>query len=305
MPNELFHSGDMDVPVSLIEKATGLDKTQIRKWEARYGFPAPTRDSNGDRVYPAEQVACLRAIRRLLSAGMRPCKVVGLDVKSLESLLADLSDGQGQCLREDFDDIIEPLTAHDISGFRRKLNERLLIDGLGNFCCITLPNLTSAVGEAWLHGKVRVFEEHIFSEVTQEILNSSIHAIATHANGPRILLTTPPGEIHVLGLLMANAILSMAGACCIRLGAQTPEEEIVAAAESYSVDIVALSFSAAFPKRDGTRFLRKLRDLLAPQIGIWVGGAGTSRIPPMAGVEVFHSLGSVAPVTSGLVRRPA
>jgi len=42
--------------ISAVERDTGLGKDTLRVWERRYGFPQPTRDDNGERVYPAEQV---------------------------------------------------------------------------------------------------------------------------------------------------------------------------------------------------------------------------------------------------------
>ena len=59
-------------PISAVERETGLSKDTLRMWERRYGFPAPGRDAQGERVYPAEQVARLRQLRRLIHAGHRP-----------------------------------------------------------------------------------------------------------------------------------------------------------------------------------------------------------------------------------------
>ena len=40
-------------PISAVERETGLSKDTLRMWERRYGFPAPGRDAQGERVYPA------------------------------------------------------------------------------------------------------------------------------------------------------------------------------------------------------------------------------------------------------------
>src|SRR5258707_8581705 len=44
------------LPISAVERETGLAKDTLRVWERRYGFPRPERDSAGDRRYPADQV---------------------------------------------------------------------------------------------------------------------------------------------------------------------------------------------------------------------------------------------------------
>ncbi len=74
--------------IAAVERETGLAKDTLRVWEKRYGFPAPLRDAAGDRIYPSAQVVQLKLIRRLLDAGMRPGKVVGLGHGALEALLA-------------------------------------------------------------------------------------------------------------------------------------------------------------------------------------------------------------------------
>ena len=52
-----------------VVRITGLRREQLYMWQRRYGFPAPLRDTFGDRVYPADQVARLKLIKQLLSEG--------------------------------------------------------------------------------------------------------------------------------------------------------------------------------------------------------------------------------------------
>lgn len=55
--------------IGSVERETGLSKDLLRAWEKRYGFPAPERDAQGDRIYPAPQVEKLRLLRRLIDDG--------------------------------------------------------------------------------------------------------------------------------------------------------------------------------------------------------------------------------------------
>ena len=59
-----------------VVRSTGLRREQLYMWQRRYGFPAPLRDSFGDRVYPPDQVARLKLIKQLLSEGWRAGAVV-------------------------------------------------------------------------------------------------------------------------------------------------------------------------------------------------------------------------------------
>src|SRR5437016_4982137 len=53
--------------ISAVERETGLSKDVLRIWERRYGFPHPDRDDNAERQYAADEVAKLRAIKRLMT----------------------------------------------------------------------------------------------------------------------------------------------------------------------------------------------------------------------------------------------
>ena len=52
------------LPISVVERETGIPKDLLRMWERRYGFPLPGRDAQGDRVYPRDQVDKLRTVRQ-------------------------------------------------------------------------------------------------------------------------------------------------------------------------------------------------------------------------------------------------
>src|SRR5512144_1136020 len=70
-----------------VVRVTGLRREQLYMWQRRYGFPAPARDVNGDRMYPREQVARLKLIKQLLSEGWRAGAVVPLAESALQSML--------------------------------------------------------------------------------------------------------------------------------------------------------------------------------------------------------------------------
>ena len=59
-----------DYNITAVERDTGLSKDVLRMWERRYGFPRPERDGNGERLYPAAQVARLRLLKRLMDQGL-------------------------------------------------------------------------------------------------------------------------------------------------------------------------------------------------------------------------------------------
>jgi DNA-binding transcriptional MerR regulator/methylmalonyl-CoA mutase cobalamin-binding subunit len=268
------------VPVTEIEGVTGLSKEVIRKWELRYGFPRPLRDGNGERVYPLDQVERLRLVRRLLDSGLRPSKVVKLDKWALETLVAGVSLAGPVDSAPFQQELFAALKRHDPARISQLLHAEMQARGLEHFARQTIPQLNIMVGDAWLKGDLQIFEEHLYAQAITDILQV-VHPAANAGlgGGPKILLTTMPGEIHVLGLLLARLVLTLHGANCLLLGAQTPISEIIKASLAMQVDVVGLSFSIAQPVRNVARFLGDLRNRLDPAIPIWAGGMGTARLP--------------------------
>src|SRR5690606_22623378 len=60
---------------------------------------------------------------------------------------------------------------------------------------------------------------------------------------------------------------------------------------AHRADVVALSFSAAFPQRQVLPLLQQLRGLLPRGLEIWAGGAGVRRLKPrLDGVLLMTTL---------------
>jgi len=292
------------VPVAEIERTTGLSKEVIRKWEIRYGFPIPGRDGNGERLYPADQVLRLRLVSRLLDAGRRPSQVVSLPLDDLEALVAKVSLAGAYDLGDFQTHIFRALKDHDPVRLAFLLQGQLRRQGPSLLARETIPQLNVLVGEAWLRGDLRVFEEHLYAQAIQDLLQGMVAAISSGPSGtPRILLATPPGEIHVLGLMSARVVLTLNGAECVMLGAQVPVVELVAAAQSMKIDVVGLSFSIAQPVRLIGRVLSELRAALPGHIHVWAGGMGVARMTrPLPGVAILPTLNQAIEVLETLQR---
>ena len=279
--------------IAAVERDTGLSKDTMRVWERRYGFPKPLRDPSGERLYAADDVERLRLIKRLLDQGHRPGKVVGTAPAELLRLLeahtprtAAALPGSAECAA-----LIDLLKLHRSDELRAMLSQTLLKFGLQRFVAEIVAPLNRHVGEAWLRGEIAVMEEHLYTELIQNTLRAAINAHAARGTRPRVLLTTFPDEEHTLGLLMAEAMLVPEGAHCISLGTQTPLSDIRMAAASGSFDIVALSFSSAYPVRQAVDGLLSLRDRLAGEVGIWAGGAGIcGRQRSLPGIRVIAEI---------------
>lgn len=261
------------VGIAAVERDTGLSKDTLRVWERRYGFPQPQRDALGERAYPAAQVERLRLIKRLIDQGLRPGALIAESDAALRSRIAAMTVPEAD-IATDVAWLLPVLQAADVERLRSELGQRLAGEGLRQFVMHTLPSLNLAVGTAWMQGSIGVFEEHLYSEQTQNLLRAATFALPHGGPRPQILLTTFKDEEHVLGLLMAEALLVADGAWCLSLGAQTPVNEIVQAVLATTTDVVAISVSSAYPWRKARDAITELRAQLPPRVELWLGGGG-------------------------------
>ena len=280
MTSLLPHGSQGGLPITAVERETGLSKDTLRVWEKRYGFPQPLRDAADDRLYPLEQVQRLKLIRRLLDAGHRPGKVANLDDDALKALLdktPNLSKTNTAIheIHPSLAPLLNAIEAHDGQGLRHALSHAQMRMGLAPFVIEVVAPLTTAVGDAWAQGRFEIFEEHLYTEVVSSVLRGCIATLSASPTlqRPKVLLTTLPQELHGLGLLMVEALLLLEGCQCVCLGTQTPVTDIVRAAEAHRVDVVALSFSNLQSPAAVQTSLRSLRSELRDETAIWVGGS--------------------------------
>jgi len=287
-PSSTYTELDVDrgLGISSVERETGLSKDVLRMWERRYGFPQPVRDNNGERLYAPAQMAKLRVVKRLMDVGMRPGRIVGLSLAELNALADTHAPARLEAAPPAIErDVLALVRAADVGGLHDALATALVRQGLQRFALETIGPLNHAIGAAWIRGELDVFEEHLYSEEAQSVLRAALHALPRLRTGPRILLATLTGEPHGLGLLVAQAALASEGARCVSLGTQVPLDEIRRAAAAHRSDVVALSFSSAFPLRQAGDALAALRRQLPPTVALWAGGEALSRVrAPLAGV---------------------
>jgi MerR family transcriptional regulator, light-induced transcriptional regulator len=291
--------------IAAVERDTRIGKDTLRVWERRYGFPLPLRDSNGERLYPPEQVERLRHIKRLLDAGWRPGRVVGLpltDLQSIGNLVRTARTTDAQAPADDATLSAEPqalyrlLRAHDVIGLRRALMQSLLRRGLGHFVAEVATPLLVEIGQAWSRGQLAIFEEHLCSEAIETVLRSAIASAPEAATDstPRVLLTTMPDEQHGLALLMAEALFTVEGCACMNLGRQTPVPEMVLATRAHRAQVVVLSFSSLSPVGPSLDHLADLRAQLPEAVEIWAGTPQPAMLRRgVAGVTLLDQLAQI------------
>ncbi|TLM98241.1 MAG: hypothetical protein FDZ75_02785 [Actinobacteria bacterium] len=139
-----------------------------------------------------------------------------------------------------------------------------------------LVPLLVGTGAAWQRGEKAVWDEHFTSATVRTIVESlyldvAEKAASVPANGRTVVLACPPGEQHDLGLRMLADRLMVRGWKVYFLGADTPIDDIAAAAKALGADLVALSVATHYNRTLLRTEMECLKRLL-PSVRVGVGG---------------------------------
>ena len=271
--------------ISDVSRIAGIPKDLLRMWERRYAYPKPERDANGDRVYTDDELNKLILIRQLVDQGHRPGKLVAMEMAELDGLLKE------SCADLEFDQLIDLLCSGNAPQLRDWLTRQIQSLGLRAFIHQVMVPANQLVGEAWLAGRLAIYEEHLYTEMVTGLVRQSLAEIPAANAEPRVMLTTMPGEQHTLGLLMVEVLLRLGGADVIPFGIEMPVRDIIDAAHTHKVDVIGLSFSGNYKQDDAIVMLSGLRQMVDSDTAIWVGGSafqGEVNLPD--GVELLGGL---------------
>jgi DNA-binding transcriptional MerR regulator/methylmalonyl-CoA mutase cobalamin-binding subunit len=285
MSNDLFSISD-------IERESGIRRDTLRVWERRYGFPTPSRNERGERVYPREQLLRLRLIKQLQDRGMQPGKLVSLEYQQLQRLTS--RPDNSALASADVEMLLDMLSSGLGYGLSNKLEALLSLYGLRIFLTDVVAPMNHAVGKAWFEGKIGILDEHHYAETIRTVLTVALNGLPPGDGNPKIMLTTLPGEQHGIGLLMAACMLRLEGASVVLLGVQTPLEEIVRGAIESGCSIVGISCSDYMGRRTIASQLVKLRVLLPEGVAIWAGGSGVHTLAFLKdSIRLFNDLDQI------------
>lgn len=271
--------------IKVVSAITGIPMGTLRIWERRYGFPMPERRPGSNRrVYARAQIEQLRAIAVALSRGYRPSDVVHKPLPELEALLgapqlaAPSATESSRGAVAPVATLLALLAAGDVKAIEDELRFAAAALGAKRFVTDLAQPLAAAVGEAWATGKLAIRHEHVMTECLTTQLRSLLatHQIADGA--PTVVLTTLPGEPHTLGLQMVALYLALSAAKPRLLGANTPPEQVIAAAQSFGAAVIGIAVTPAADMGVTRRGISKLAREMPASVRLWVGGGAGTRL---------------------------
>ncbi len=233
-------------------------------------------------MYSMGEVETLRLCKRALDQGFRPKDVVGLSTSELEDRLHAAKDASKQHESAggvNKESLLAKLKSNDIAGLRIDLRTAAMNLGPREFVRSLAQPLVGLVGELWAADELEIRHEHLISQLLKTQLHLLMSEYDHMAHEPRILLTTLPGESHVLGLEMVSLFLITCGATPLLLGIETPPDQIARAADALRADAVGLTVTPFVNLRDVALDVDALCRMLPPRMPLWIGGSGAAKLP--------------------------
>lgn len=272
-------------PIGVVATRTGLPQDLIRAWERRYDAVTPGRGPTGRRLYSDDDIEKLRLLRRAVAGGRRISDVAVLSIGELRAMVTeDRGDGPDGDTAPDatpgsatpealVQEAVEALERLDRHGLERVLAEaRVQLSGPVLRQQLIVP-LLETIGQRWQEGSLRIVHEHLASTIVRSFMSTSRNG-HDRGHSPRIVITTPSGQHHELGALMAGAVAEESGWDVYYLGPNLPAEEIAAAARQLGVRAIALSVVYRDGDHTGDE-IQRLRDLTRG-LPLFVGGRASS-----------------------------
>lgn len=289
-PREAGHDA---YPLRTVAAMTGLSADVMRAWEKRYRVVAPVRGPRGARLYSAADVAHLRLLGQVVASGRAIGDVAGLGREELMRLIRPQA---GEERKADTDavreGIFEALGRLDAAGVARIVGDALLALGPRRFGDEFAAPLMREVGERWRHGRLCIADEHLLSAVLRNVLTALIHSRPA-SQRPSLLLCTPAGERHELGLLLFALRALDHGVGIAYLGTDLPADEVAVAARRTGVRVVGLGLCHPASRAEAARQITDLQARLEPNVELWLGGADAQavaeRIPSLRALVLEES----------------
>jgi methanogenic corrinoid protein MtbC1 len=248
----------------------------------------PRRGPTGRRLYSDEDIDKLRLLKRAVSGGRRISDVAPLSLADLRDLIEeDAAEagppptvaGKASDSGEFLETALAALEQLDKNRIERALSDAAVSLSAPALRETVIIPLLHAIGDRWHEGSLRIAHEHLGSAIVRAF-TSTFGKTTPPSTAPVIVVTTPAGQRHELGALLAASAAEEYGWNVYYLGPDLPAEEVAAAVRQLQPRAVALSVVYQNGNLQLQEELRKLRRYVDPAIDIIVGGRAVAALQP-------------------------
>ena len=288
------------ISIGELSKLTGITTHTLRMWEKRYGNPKAHRLPSGHRRYPKKDIPRFRAIVKALDSGYRASKVVTGTLEQLNSLMGlqpfigasstlGVSEDENLILQNKvIKSWIQYVNVYDDDHLLHSFHSEWGKSGGLKFILDYVVPFLENIGNAWEEKELTIAHEHFATECLVGFISEKWRQTNVRKNGPKVLITTLPGEPYNLGSLMCAVVTSVTKSKVLYLGTDMPLDEIIKTTNKYNPQVVAISISHSMSSEFSEDCLFKLRGDVDKKTKVVTGGMGSPcNIPDVIPVSDF------------------
>jgi DNA-binding transcriptional MerR regulator/methylmalonyl-CoA mutase cobalamin-binding subunit len=282
-----------------LSRRTGITTHTLRIWEKRYDYPKSIRLPSGHRRYLPQEIERLRAVARTIKLGFRAGKVVGGTLEELHNLMGFESkrsskvplSTQPDFPQDQYDSKINQwidwISEYDEENLNIEMHREWGAQGPLSFVTNLAAPLIKQIGDSWQCGDLTVAQEHFATDILSNFLGSRWRRQNERKQGKTAILTTLPGESHLLGLQMCAVVMSTTDWKIVSLGLDTPEEEIINTVNQCGAPLLCASVSGWYGVSRAKPILWRLKKQLSQKTEFVVGGGGAP--DNLTGIKVIEN----------------
>jgi DNA-binding transcriptional MerR regulator/methylmalonyl-CoA mutase cobalamin-binding subunit len=268
-------------PIKVVSRLTSLSVHVIRVWEKRYKAIVPARTETNRRLYTEQDIMKLKLLQKLTSFGYNIGQIGNFTLAQLQELVdLDISKENSTSVTSLDENQNHSLMKEAMTAIRLldsdKLEEILLRAvvqiGQNRILEKLITPILEELGQQWQEGHIRAYHEHLATAVIRKFLTDQIAKVSITPHAPSIIVTTPLGQLHELGALIASFVATHQGWQVVYLGVNLPAEDIAAAALEKNIKYVLLSivYPADDPKLHAE--IIQLSEYLQEKTKLIIGG---------------------------------
>lgn len=275
--------------IQVASQLSGVASATIRAWEKRYNAVVPERGDNKHRLYSEQDIEKLALLFKLTEIGQSIGKIAHLGLDELKDVYSKL-------MHRPYDELLVVTTNHEKIDYSKILNNFFIalsaykLDIITHeldkaktiltpkdLCLNVLVPLFHEIGNKVERGELSIAQEHTLSAIFKFHMGQMIgtHYQKKFVKEDMVLITTPEGELHEIGILGSALLLIHHGVKFIFLGSNMPAASLAEAANALNAKTILLGITRGHELASGKtveEYLNEVSTQLSGKTEIWLGG---------------------------------
>ncbi len=275
--------------IQVASQLSGVASATIRAWEKRYNAVVPERADNKHRLYSEKDIEKLALLFKLTEFGQSIGKIAHLELDELKEVYSSLLHrpyNEKEVVthhqnKVDYDKILSSfylaLAAYKLDIISHELDKAKSLLSPRELCLNILVPLFREIGIKVAHGEMSIGQEHTLSAIFSFHIGQmiGIHYQKNTLREDLILISTPEGELHEIGILASALLCVHYQMKFIFLGTNMPAASLAEAANALKSKAILLGATKGHELTDQKNlndYLKELENQLTQKTEIWVGG---------------------------------